>query len=78
MQLKRWIPTAPVLALLCLPLQTLAVHAYPFSVPIVDPLTGETIQGCLRGDEFFSCKVDAAEHVIAVDECGCLRYMILD
>ena len=76
MKLKRWIWGALVLALICVPLQALAVPAFPLLTDIEDPMTGETVEGYLRGDEFFSYKVDAAERVIAVDECGCLRYVI--
>lgn len=76
MKMKSWIWVTIVLVLLCAPIQALAVPAYPFLIPIEDPLTGETVEGYLRGDEYFSYKVDAMEHVIVVDECGCLRYVI--
>ena len=76
MKLRQWIRAAIALALLCVPMRALAVPAFPLLTPIEDPLTGETVEGYLRGDERFSYTVDAMERVIAVDEYGCLRYVI--
>lgn len=76
-QSRRWLFLALLMALLCVPLSALAVPAYPGLMQIQDEATGETIEGCLHGDEFFSYRTDAKGRVIVTDEAGCLRYVIV-
>ena len=77
MRTKRCLSLLALLAMLCVPLAALAVPAYPGLMQIQDEATGETIEGYLNGDEFFSYKTDAKGRVIVTDEAGCLRYVIV-
>ena len=76
MSVKRWLLLPSLLVLLCVPLCALGVPAYPGLVQIQDAATGKTVEGYLRGDEFFSYRTDAKGRVIVTDEAGCLRYVI--
>ena len=77
MNVKRWLILPALQAMLCMPLCALAVPAYPGLVQIQDEATGETVEGYLCGDEFFSYRTDAKGRVIVTDEAGCLRYVIV-
>ena len=78
MNTGKWIALIVLATVLCVPLGALAVPAFPGLLQIEDAATGETVDGYLCGDEFFSYRTDDRGRVIVTDAFGCLRYVIED